>query len=77
MIDITGIEVIDENTALHLIRMRKAIQLLGARPVMSGVSPEVAKTMIHTDVASEGIKTVRSLKEGLLYFLPTDQRGAG
>lgn len=77
IIDITGIEVIDENTALHLIRMSKAIQLLGARPVISGVSPEVAKTMIHTDVASERIKTVRSLKEGLLYFLPGDQKGTG
>ena len=73
IIDITGIEVIDESTALHLIRMSKAIQLLGARAVISGVSPEVAKTMIHTDVASERIKTVRSLKEGLLYFLPGDQ----
>ena len=73
IIDITGIEVIDESTALHLIRMSKAIQLLGARAVISGVSPDVAKTMIHTDVASERIKTVRSLKEGLLYFLPGDQ----
>jgi anti-anti-sigma regulatory factor len=73
IIDIPGIEVIDENTALHLIRMSKAIQLLGARPVISGVSPEVAKIMIHTDVASERIKTVRSLKEGLHYFLPADQ----
>ena len=73
IIDITGIEIIDESTALHLIRMSKAIQLLGARAVISGVSPEVAKTMIHTDVASERIKTVRSLKEGLLYFLPGDQ----
>ena len=73
IIDITGIEVIDESTALHLIRMSKAIQLLGARAVISGVSPEVAKTMIHTDVASERVKTVRSLKEGLLYFLPGDQ----
>jgi rsbT co-antagonist protein RsbR len=75
IIDITGIEVIDESTALHLIRMSKAIKLLGAKPVISGVSPEVAKTMIYTDVASERIKTVRSLKEGLLYFLPGEQQG--
>ena len=70
IIDITGIDVIDESTAVQLIRMSKAIQLLGAKPVISGVSPNVAKTMIQTDVALKNIKTVRSLKEGLLWFLP-------
>lgn len=72
IIDITGIEVIDESTAIQLIRMSRAIQLLGAEPVISGVSPEVAKTMIHTDVALKNIKTVRSLKDGLLWFLPRE-----
>jgi len=72
IIDITGIDVIDESTAVQLIRMSKAIQLLGAKPVISGVSPNVAKTMIQTDVALKNIKTVRSLKEGLLWFLPKD-----
>ncbi len=75
IIDITGIEVIDESTAMQLIRMSKAIQLLGAKPVISGVSPEVAKTMIHTDVALKNIKTVRSLKDGLLWFLPSENNG--
>jgi len=72
IIDITGIEIIDESTAVQLIRMSKAIQLLGAKPVISGVSPEVAKTMIQTDVALKNIKTVRSLKDGLLWFLPSE-----
>jgi anti-anti-sigma regulatory factor len=52
--------------------MSKAIQLLGAKPVISGVSPNVAQTMIQTDVALKDIKTVRNLKEGLLWFLPKD-----
>ena len=72
IIDITGIDVIDESTAVQLIRMSKAIQLLGAKPVISGASPDVAKTMIQTDVDLKNIKTVRSLKEGLLWFLPKD-----
>ena len=57
--------------------MSRAIQLLGAEPVISGVSPEVAKTVIHTDVALKNIKTVRSLKDGLLWFLPRDQNESG
>ena len=61
---------IDESTGAQLVRMSKAIQLLGTRPVISGVSPAVAQTMIQTDVALKSIKTVRSLKDGLQWFLP-------
>jgi anti-anti-sigma regulatory factor len=70
IIDITGLEDIDESTGAQLVRMCKAIQLLGTRPVISGVSPAVAHTMISTDVALKAIKTVRSLKDGLQWFLP-------
>ena len=75
IIDITGLEDIDENTGAQLVRMSKAIQLLGTRPVISGVSPAVAHTMISTDVALRSIKTVRSLKDGLQWVLPGGQGG--
>jgi anti-anti-sigma regulatory factor len=75
IIDITGIEVMDESTAAQLVRMSKAIQLLGTTPVISGVSPAVAHTMISSDVALKSIKTVRSLKDGLQWFLPGGRGG--
>ena len=65
IIDITGIEVMDTGTADHFIRMAKAVRLLGAECVLTGMNPQIAQTVVHMGVDMEGVTTHRSLRDAL------------
>jgi rsbT co-antagonist protein RsbR len=73
IIDITGIEVMDTSTADHFIRMAKAVQLLGAACVLTGINPQIAQTLVHMGIELTGLVTHRSLREALQFFV--GQRG--
>jgi len=72
IIDITGIEVMDTSTADHLIRIAKAIRLLGARCVVTGISPTIAQTIVHMGVTLDGVTTRRSLRDALQDFVRSE-----
>ncbi|MFO0620688.1 MAG: STAS domain-containing protein [Polyangia bacterium] len=65
IIDITGVELVDTNTANSMLKMTRAARLLGAMCVLTGVRPEIARTMVQLGVELDGIKTLRTLKDGL------------
>lgn len=65
IVDLTGVDVVDSMTADHLIRMTKAAQLLGAFCVVTGIGPDVARTLVDLGVDLGNLITVRNLKEGL------------
>jgi len=65
IIDITGVELVDTNTANSMLKMTRAARLLGAMCVLTGIRPEIARTMVQLGVELEGIKTLRTLKDGL------------
>ena len=65
IIDVTGVERVDTATAGHFIRLVAATRLVGAFCVISGVSPQIAGTLVELGVELAGIRTVGSLKEGL------------
>ena len=65
IVDITGIEVMDTKTVDHFVRMAKAVRLLGAECLLTGVSPNIAHTMVHMGVTLTDITTYRSLREAL------------
>jgi rsbT co-antagonist protein RsbR len=69
IIDITGIEVMDTKTVDHFIRMAKSVRLLGAECVLTGVSPNIADTMIHMGIDLSDVATHRSLREALRKFV--------
>ncbi|MFH1377223.1 MAG: STAS domain-containing protein [Planctomycetota bacterium] len=75
LIDITGIDVLDTKTADHFIKMAKAVSLLGAQAVITGISPAIAQTLTHIDVDLTGIETLRSLRDGLVWFLSDNRAG--
>ena len=70
IIDITGIDVMDTRTADHFLRMSRAVRLLGARCMLSGVNPTIAQTMVHMGVEMHGIEFHRSLRDALKMHLP-------
>jgi rsbT co-antagonist protein RsbR len=65
IIDITGVEVVDTSTADHLIKLTRAARLLGAKCVVTGIGPNIARTLVGMGVELEGLRTMRTLREGL------------
>ena len=53
IIDVTGIDAIDIMTSNHFLRMIHAAQLLGAHCVVTGMSPDAARTMADLGVEPE------------------------
>jgi anti-anti-sigma factor len=66
ILDLTGVEGLDSSTADHLLKMVKAVELLGARGVLVGIRPEVAQTLVTLGVDLSRIVTLSDLRQGLL-----------
>jgi rsbT co-antagonist protein RsbR len=66
IIDITGVEVIDSNTADRLVKMVNAVELLGARCILTGVRSGVAQTLVSLGAGLGPVLTLRNLKHGLV-----------
>lgn len=67
IIDLTGIEVMDTQSADHFLRMARSVTLLGAKCALSGIHPNIARTIIHMGLDLGGIKTFRSMREALRF----------
>jgi rsbT co-antagonist protein RsbR len=65
ILDLTGVEVVDTQTADHFIKLVKAVELIGARCVLTGIRPAVAQTLVDLDVEFSSLETLRNLKHGL------------
>ena len=65
ILDITGVEVVDTKTADYLLKVVRAAKLLGARCVLTGLSPAVAQTLVEIGANLAEVETLRNLKEGL------------
>src|SRR5690606_28855181 len=65
ILDMTGVEVIDTATANHLIRMIRAIGLLGAEGILSGIHPGVAQTIVTLGIDLSTISVHASLRQAL------------
>ena len=69
IVDVTGIEVMDTATADHFLRMAKAVRLLGAECVLTGIAPAIAQTIVHMGVNLHDVKLHRSLRDALAGFI--------
>jgi len=77
IVDITGIDVMDTKTADHFIKMARAVRLLGAECIVSGINPGIAQTLTHIGVDLTGVRTMRSLRDALQFHLKeTEQLAA-
>lgn len=63
--DVTGVEVVDTYTASYIFKLATGTSLLGASFIMTGIRPEVARTLVQIGLDLGGLTTARSLKEGL------------
>lgn len=67
MIDLTGVDVIDIDTAGHLLRLVQAVGLLGADCVLSGISPAVARLFVEQGVDLQRARAFSTLEDALAY----------
>lgn len=65
VLDISGVPGVDAEVAARLVRAATAVELLGARPLLVGVSPQAARAMVASGVALGGLTTLADLEGGL------------
>lgn len=69
ILDITGVPVVDTQVANVLLQAARAVRLLGARMVLTGIRPDVAQTVVALGVDLGDIVTRSDLQEGIKFAL--------
>lgn len=69
ILDMTGVEVVDTSTAGHLIGLVRAIELLGAKGIITGIHPNIAQTMVALGMDLSRITVHSNLREGLKHCI--------
>ncbi|MBL9100263.1 MAG: STAS domain-containing protein [Myxococcales bacterium] len=69
LIDITGVEAVDEETAACLTGLARALALVGARCVLTGVSPTAAGELAEHAGELRDVRCLADLREGLRHCL--------
>jgi rsbT co-antagonist protein RsbR len=67
IVDITGVPIVDTMVAKNLLKMVSATKLMGAQCVISGIRPEIARTMVQMNVDLGDVVTVSTLAAALAY----------
>jgi rsbT co-antagonist protein RsbR len=65
VIDITGVATIDRTVANHLVQTVEASRLMGASTILTGLSSEIAQTVVELGVDLSMMRTVGDLQGGL------------
>lgn len=66
IIDISGVPFIDTSVVNHLFKIVKGIKLLGCSTILTGISPDIADTMIELGIEIDNeLKTRSDLQQAL------------
>ncbi len=65
VIDITGVADVDEPVANHLVKTVDASRLMGASVIITGLSSEIAQTLVMIGVDLNKMNTIGDLQGGL------------
>jgi rsbT co-antagonist protein RsbR len=74
ILDMTGVEVVDTSTAGHLLGLVRAIELLGARGIVTGIRPNIAETIVTLGLDLSRIAVFANLREALKHCLAATAR---
>jgi rsbT co-antagonist protein RsbR len=76
IVDWTGVETMDGQSAQHLLDLVRSVELVGAECILTGIRPAVATALLDLDVRFEHMRLLRNLKYGLRYCLGRVQQKA-
>jgi rsbT co-antagonist protein RsbR len=65
VIDITGVPEIDTTVANHLVEAVDASRLMGASVIITGLSSEIARTLVTIGVDLSKMNTIGDLQSGI------------
>src|SRR5215468_8261304 len=65
VMDITGVPAMDATVANHLVQTVEASRLLGANVIVTGLSPEIAQTLVTIGIDLSKMNTVGDLQGGI------------
>nr|MBA2623993.1 STAS domain-containing protein [Acidimicrobiia bacterium] len=65
VIDITGVADIDTSVANHLVKTVDASRLMGASVIITGLSAEIAQTLVRIGVDLSKMNTIGDLQGGI------------
>lgn len=63
--DLTGLEAFDHGSVEHLIRVLRAVELLGARPILTSIRPELSRALVSMQGDLAGVRVLRDLSDAL------------
>lgn len=65
VIDVTGVQAIDSQVSHHLIQMIRAVGLMGAAAILTGIRPEIARAITSLNIDLSLVATRATLSDGL------------
>jgi rsbT co-antagonist protein RsbR len=65
VIDITGVPSVDSKVANHLVQTVESSRLMGASVIVTGLSPEIAQTLVTIGVDLSKVNAVGDLQGGI------------
>ena len=68
IIDLSGLQTTDTYVAQELFNLFDALRLLGIQPVMSGIKPSIALTLVQLGLTFGKVKSFATLKQALVFL---------
>lgn len=65
ILDIAGVSLVDSQVADHLLETTAAVRLLGAQTILTGISAQVARTIVRLGVEISSMYTCSRLADGI------------
>ena len=76
IVDITGVSGINTDVAASLLDITRAVRLLGAYSVLTGIRPDVAQTIVGLGIDLGALDTARDLQDAIQQALRKTGRAA-